>query len=244
VSKKYYYTIIKVNDRAQGIYEYNQTILSAASFIAVDDFNFIDGRILDAVKLLQDKKISLEGWSPWDKRLHYDIMSTEAAIWLNNIAIYQYIVDNDIDHFLVMEDDIKLSDNFEFSFKRILKEIPKGYDFVSLIDTHIEEPHTQNKVDSNTKINGKSLIHRSYNQYSDFHCILISKKGAKKILDFVYQKGIYYTIDCQIFDMSRRGILKGYSIRPDSRFIIAEPIDLGSIIDPDNKREEKVKKNI
>jgi hypothetical protein len=64
VSKKYYYTIIKVNDRAQGIYEYNQTILSAASFIAVDDFNFIDGRILDAVKLLQDKKISLEGWSP------------------------------------------------------------------------------------------------------------------------------------------------------------------------------------
>jgi GR25 family glycosyltransferase involved in LPS biosynthesis len=155
---------------------------------------------------------------------------------LNNIEIYKYITENQIDHFLIIEDDTIFVDEFRTFFKKIFREIPRSYDFISLINVHIEEPHTQNKVGINTKINNKYLIHKSDNQYSHFNCILISKKGAKKILDFLYQHGIYYTVDCQIFDMSRRGILEGYSIRPDSRFVLGEIVDLGSIIDPENKR--------
>ena len=136
----------------------------------------------------------------------------------------------------MIEDDTELVEDFKMSFRRIFKEIPASYDFVSLIDMLIQEPHRENRPDNTTKIDKKYFIHKSFNQYSHFNCILISNKGAKKILNFLYNEGVYYTNDCQIFDLSRRRILDGYSIRPDSKIIIGYPKNVISIIDPDNER--------
>jgi hypothetical protein len=59
--KKINYKIISIDNRSESLIERNKNILKNSNFEESKEFNFIDGRLVDAVKILKDKNISLEG---------------------------------------------------------------------------------------------------------------------------------------------------------------------------------------
>jgi hypothetical protein len=64
MANKIYYQIISVDNRAETIIQKNKSILKNSGFIEAEGFDFIDGRVVDAVEILKNKNFSLEKWSP------------------------------------------------------------------------------------------------------------------------------------------------------------------------------------
>jgi GR25 family glycosyltransferase involved in LPS biosynthesis len=225
------YCIISVDNRSVDNIIYNKNILK--DFQYIDNIDFIDGRKEDAFKILKNYKISTDNWNPADKRIVQEMINTEAATWVSNINIYKYIVLNNIDELLVIEDDVILDINFMQNFKKIYKELNKKYDFLSFF--YFEN---QNKEDDNNNLKLK-YIQKSYNQKSAFQCMMFSNAGAKKILKYLEDNGIFYTNDCQVFKLSEMGVLNGYSIRPNTLSFAYHDQSIQSIIDPDNLRNNE-----
>lgn len=222
------YTIIHVNDRCVDLMNENKNILK--SFDYVDDIVFFNGNVGNASDILNDKGISQDVWSPYDGR-QTSPLPGELGIWVSTLNCWQYMVDNNIETLLMLEDDISLNKNFVKNLKLCLKDLPKNFDFLSLF--YFED---QNKLTEDTDIKSK-YIHRASNQYSAGQAIMYSLKGAKKMLKLIRRKGLEYTADCFIFEQARLGFVNGYSIVPNNlSFLDHKNKEIISIIDPDNFR--------
>lgn len=222
------YTIIHVNDRARDCMDHNNHILS--TFERVDDIEFFDGRTGDGRASLEYLGINTDAWKPYDHR-NWNPLPAEYGIWVTTVNCLQYIVDNELDELLVLEDDILLSDSFIENFLVYVSELPRNYDYLSL--SHLEN---QNICDDLSDI-GLKHIHKSVNQPAGAQAILYSNKGATTILDYMRSFGMEYTSDCFIHRLSARGLIAGYSLKPDSLPIIFNPQNsIESIIDPLNRR--------
>jgi len=226
------YTIIHVNDRAKKQMKDNHKVLK--NFNYVSDIKFFNGNIENASDVLSHKKIKLNTWRPYDGR-NFPPLPGELGVWLSNINIYEYIVKNNIDKMLVLEDDVVVDLKFVGNLNLVLNDLPDNWDFLSLY--YFEN---QNSVDSETLF-GSKYIHKSKNQPAGFQAMIYSKNGAEKILRLVKRLGIQYTVDCFVFEQARLGFLNGYSIIPDKlSFIKHEYKQVKSLIDPENKRAVEV----
>jgi GR25 family glycosyltransferase involved in LPS biosynthesis len=220
------YTIIKVDERSSINVKNIKYVLK--KYQHIDNIDYIDGRKIDAFKILDNYKISYTKWNPKDKRKYKKMLKTEAATWVSNINIYKYIVNNDIEELLVLEDDIVLKENFVLNFLKCRKELPSKYDFLSLFYFS-----SQNDTDKDVDLKLR-LVQKSNNQYSAYQGMLFSNSGAKKILKYLEDYGIFYTNDCQIYELVRMGILNGYSIKQNN--LIEHDTSIDSIIDPNKIR--------
>lgn len=225
------YCIVKVDDRCKKNIFNNKKILK--NFEYIDNINYIDGRKIDAFKILKDYNISIKNWNPLDNRIVLDMLNTEAATWVSNINIYKYILKNNLKELIVIEDDVVLNENFLNNFKKVYKELNPKYDFLSL-----SYFNSQNEENDNSTLNLR-YIQKSYNQYSGFQCMMFSYSGAKKIMQYLENNGIFYTNDCQIFSLSRMGVLNGYSLIPNTLNFAKHDNSVESIIDPDNWRNNE-----
>lgn len=222
------YTIISVNDRAIKNINQNKKILKDFEF--VNSIDFFNGNIGNAGDVLNHRGIPLNKWNPYDGRTS-DPLPGEYGIWVSLLNCLDYIVDNKEDSFLVLEDDISLSEDFVDNLNLCISELPEDYDFLSL---YYFEGH--NWVDESTDI-GKKYIHKSYNQFSAGQATIFSQSGAKKILKSLRRIGIEYTTDCFLFKQSQRGVVNGYSIKPDTlNFLVHKNDVVKSLIDPENLR--------
>jgi FkbM family methyltransferase len=222
------YTIITVDDRNIINIQNNKSILKDFQFI--DSIPYVNGNKEDCIKILKKKNISLDTWLPYDKRV-FPPLPGELGIWTSFINVLEYIVNKEIDEFLVFEDDIVLDKDFVKKFKVIKSELPKDYDFLCL---RYNLP--ENTFDKTTDV-GLKHIHKSYNQYSNAQGLLISNTCAKKLLNLVKEYGIQYTSDCFIFDKAKQNLLNGFSIKEDKDYLIKDPEDsVKSVVDPQNLR--------
>lgn len=227
-SNKIKYTIIKINDRCINSIEKNKKILN--NFEYIEDIAFCNAKKNNPILELEKRGISLSTWSPYDGRSMPPLMG-ELGIWVSLINILEYICKNNIDMFLVLEDDIELQDDFVEKLNLCIKDLPNNFDFLSL-----RFPNEQNNVTEATEI-GSKYIHKSTNQYANGQGFLFSYNGAKSILKIVKRLGIEYTTDCFIFRQSMVEAIQGFSIKKDSDFLIKDPdYFFMSEIDPENKR--------
>ena len=205
------YTIIYVNDRAKKNIKYNSDILK--DFELVEDIPFFNAIKSDPYKELEKININRHTWKPYDGRT-IDPLPGELGIWLSNISIWNTMINNNIERLLVLEDDVRLNQDFVKNLKIFIKDLPEDFDFLSLYYFN-----DQNNIDSNTEI-GSEHIHRSYNQYSAGQGTIYSLSGAKKIINLVKKLGIQYTSDCFIFKHSQEKFLIGYSIKTKNNFLL------------------------
>lgn len=222
------YTIIHVNDRAQNNIDYNKKILE--NFQYVNDIEFFNGNLGNSWDVINHMGIRQDVWNPYDGRSTPPLPG-ELGIWISTINCWQYIVDNDIDLMLVLEDDILLAEDFVKKLQLAISDLPNDFDFLSLY--YFKE---QNWEDDNTEI-GSEYIKKSFNQYSAGQAILYSKNGAKNLLKILKRVGIEYTTDCFIFHYGQNNALKGYSIKKENDYFVShEYKNIKSLIDPDNTR--------
>lgn len=221
------FTIIHVNNRAQQQMDHNIEILS--EFEYVTDISFFNAHVGNADDVFNHKGISQETWAPYDGRA-FEILPGEKGIWLSTIASLEYAA-RLTEPLLVLEDDVTLVEDFPERLKEYSAQLPPNFDFLSL---YYFAGH--NWLDENSDC-GLKGIHKSINQFSGAQAIMYSPVGAKRILRLIQQFGIEYTSDCFIFNKAQKGILNGYSIKPDEPPMLTHDyIQVSSLIDPDNKR--------
>lgn len=225
------YTIIKINERAAHQVAKNRDLLDGSGF-SFHEIDFIDGNNteIDPFLMLKEKGFNTESWKPFDNRKS-KMLPGEAGVWLSNIAVYEYIVENKIKNFLLIEDDAILAKNFVENFKFFIEELPKDYDFLSL---YYFKGH--NKETAETDL-GLKYIHKSTNQKSGFQCVLVSLLGAKKILRHLKRFGLIYTSDCTIFHFAENGMLNGYSKKRETPRMILHDTKIKSTIGFNNDRK-------
>lgn len=222
------YSIIKVNDRAATNTNHNKIILKNHEYI--DDIQYFNGTVSNGWEEMNRMQIPLDRWSPYDGRTSPPLPG-EYGIWVSTIRALQYMVDNQIEEMMLLEDDIILIDDFDKNLKLCLKDLPKDFDFLSLF---YHEEH--NDFNSNTDI-GSQYIHKSINQYSGALAMIYSLSGAKKILKTLKRKGMEYTSDCFIYHYGQTGVLNGYSIQKNNlKFLHNDDNNVISLIDPENIR--------
>lgn len=222
------YAIIYVNDRARENIDYNKSILKNHDYVS--DIEFFNGNVGNAWDVINHRQIRTDTWSPYDGR-SFPPLPGEYGIWLSTINVWDYVINNDLDSILVMEDDVRLIKSAADNLKIFLNELPAGWDFLSL---YYFEGH--NGFDETTDI-GAKYIHKSTNQPAAGQAIVYSRSGAAKLRKLVQRKGIEYTSDCFIFEQARIGAVNGYSIIPNKKsFLIHEYKIVKSLIDPDNIR--------
>ena len=218
-----------VNDRSKENMNRNKNILK--SFEYVDSIDFFNGNLGNGWDVINHKGIPQNKWNPYDGR-QFPPLPGELGVWVSTINAWEYIVDNEIDAFLIIEDDILLQDDFINNLNLCLLDLPKDFDFFSLY--YFSE---QNQIDDLTEI-GSKYIHKSLNQYSAGQAMIYSLAGAKKLLKVLKRKGVEYTSDCFIFKQSQEGIVNGYSIKMNNDFFLKHDYkNIKSLIDPDNIRK-------
>jgi GR25 family glycosyltransferase involved in LPS biosynthesis len=224
------YTIVRINDRAKNQIVHNKNILKNLQY--VNDIVFCNGNKENAKEIVSAMGIDPNTWSPYeenDNRPTY--LPGEIGIWVSCINIFIYMIDHGIDKMLVLEDDCLLDESFQEVFNSSIKELPKGWDFLSLY-----YPENQNLITLQSDI-GLKNIHKSVNQMAGIVAMLYSLSGAKKILRLVKEKGIEYTVDCFIYRQAELGLLNGYSLKPKCDTIVKHAdTKTGSTIDPKNIR--------
>ena len=232
------YTIISVSDRAIENIANNKKILDEKNF-NFHQLVFFNGNSEDSdpFEELKSMGYNTSSWSPVDGRKS-PMLKTEAATWISNIRIYEYIVKNKIKNFLILEDDILLHPDFVERLDLFVKELPKDYDFLSLFYMK-----AHNKKSKEVDL-GLQYIQKSDNQKAGYQATLFSYVGAKKMLRLLQKRGLVYTNDCTLFFFAQNKMLNGYSKTRNSPRMLSHDISLKSEIDPENYRKLNLKDDI
>jgi len=222
------YTIVHINDRSKENMDYNKSILSG--FEHVNSIEFFNGNKGNAWDVINHKGIRQDVWNPYDGR-SLPPLPGELGVWVSTINVWEYIVNNNVDMFLMLEDDVVLEKDFVSNLQLCLNDLPKDFDFLSLY--YFKE---QNSFDKKTDI-GSRYIHRALTQFSAGQAMVYSFSGAKTLLKILKRTGIQYTTDCFVFRQCHEGTVDGYSIVPDNLYFLKHDyINIKSTIDPDNIR--------
>jgi GR25 family glycosyltransferase involved in LPS biosynthesis len=221
------YTIIKVTDRSIDNVNNIKKILN--QFEHTDEIIFCNGNLEDADKILDNEGVTRRSWAPYDGRTSKPLPG-ELGIFVSYINIFKYIIENQIDKLLVIEDDAALLDNFVDLLLLYLDDLPEDFDFLSL--SYFSD---QNDITESTDI-GSKYIHRSFNQYSSAVGIVFSLKGAYSILELFKKIGMEATSDNFIFYYSKQKMLNGFSLIKNESPLIKHHGNFISVIDPDNYR--------
>jgi GR25 family glycosyltransferase involved in LPS biosynthesis len=106
----------------------------------------------------------------------------ELGIWASNYTAWNNFVDSKYDHLMLMEDDIQISKNFNQMIYKYIDELPEDWDVFT-----VYIPETGNiryKKNAKDLMIGKENICKVYQSWSCL-CYIVSKSGAKKIIEDV-----------------------------------------------------------
>ena len=218
------YTIISISDDRKENINKIKKLMHKHEF--VEDITFFDGRKEEPFNILQGYGVRTDVYAPDDGRTD-PMTRSECGCWISQYRCIEYAKNNGT--LIVLEDDAVLSKNFSTRLEESMKDLPEGWDFLSLYS----EPG-QNFVSKSSEINSES-IHRCISQLSITAAMVYSKNGSEKMLKIFKRLGASYNIDSVIYRASRAGSLNGFIVRPDIEQYVSHG-DFASIIDPENKR--------
>jgi GR25 family glycosyltransferase involved in LPS biosynthesis len=226
------FCIIKINDTRL---ESQNNIINELSEFNEHKINCIDGHDEDAVKLFFKNNPSIK-----------ETRKTRAGYlghWLSLLNALKYIVDNNLDSLLILEDDAILSKSFIKDLETYMSNVPEDYDFFIAYQSlpHMHNCEFSNKrVSSNVTVNGQSSnnfgkIHKDWQINSEYVVrayqsfgstgIIFTNAGAKKIIKLAeinglgknrIDNGTFRNFDRTIYMYSFRGLLNGYQPNPYS----------------------------
>ncbi len=127
---------------------------------------------------------------------------------ISHMKMWEFISKSDPENlFLVCEDDIILSKNFNDKIQDLLNEMPLNFDLLNL--------GGYNNRSRDIKYFVKNDLFKSYNPRLGLYSYLIHPKGAKKLLDCLKPLDLIYGgIDTKIGQLTRNGYLEIYQIYP------------------------------
>jgi GR25 family glycosyltransferase involved in LPS biosynthesis len=138
-----------------------------------------------------------------------DFKKGELGIFASNYQAWNKFLKSDFDYLLIMEDDIKLDNNFIDGINSYLERLPKDWDFFSPFVHWWQSANLYNKE---THDYGDKDICKSFQTWS-LACYFISKQGAKKILESL-NNGFEDPVDWYIFKNTE--LFNIYTLKPEA----------------------------
>ena len=130
----------------------------------------------------------------------------ELGIWASNYVAWKNFSKTEHDILILMEDDIVLSKNFNSKLSGYIDELPENWDFFTVYIPSFG--NIRYKVNKQGLDIGKQNVCKVYQSWSCL-CYVVSKNGAKKLLDQVKEK-VTSPIDHWLFYNEN---LNGYAIK-------------------------------
>jgi GR25 family glycosyltransferase involved in LPS biosynthesis len=162
----------------------------------------------------------------------------EIGHWMTSFNIYKYIVNNNLDHLLILEDDAILSNTFIEDLSLCINELPENFEFFTAYQNikslyNCAYPKSQimvrgpikNYSNHNKKIIhpdwdiGSDLVVRTYQKHGTV-AYIINKIGAQKMIDLIINNGFGMsrsyssTIEQLLYLSSMNDIILGYQMSP------------------------------
>lgn len=174
--------------------------------ISCDEFT---GRRKETSKHLKENNINFTYWrgihgvnsgitttkiyNYFSNGIPYYISQGATSLLINHLFLYQHCLLNNYDQVVILEDDIKLENNWKYRLESVLCDLPKDYDIVYL--GWLYEGHNR-KYD-----HFKNCLYNNINDcIFGTHAMLISKKGLKILIDT--NRVIEKPLDIQIYEKS------------------------------------------
>lgn len=130
----------------------------------------------------------------------------ELGIWASNYSAWKNFAKTEHDMLMLMEDDIVLNKYFNTKLIEYIKELPDDWDFFTVYIPSFG--NVKYKVGKNSLDINRENICKVYQSWSCL-CYIVSKKGAKKLLEQVKQP-VTSPIDHWLFYNEN---LNGYAIK-------------------------------
>ena len=221
------YVLIKINDKRLRTQQKIESDLKSFTRHYVE---CIDGHNEEAVKKFFKNNINIKERRPM--RAGY------LGHWLTFLNILKYIVDNDIDNLLVLEDDAILSETFIQDLEMYVFHVPDDCDFLMIYDSapnsdnylfskkdvnlrvpqRVKISEDMNKIHSDWDI-GSDYIVRTYQRFGSVGQVFFNS-GAKKIIKLTEQNGLGKSrwegkaFDMTMYQYSFDGLINGYQPNP------------------------------
>ena len=129
----------------------------------------------------------------------------QLACFLSHYKIWQIIAENNLDYAIVMEDDIKIFDNFNENINKVFNNLPVKFDYVHLF-LH------PSKIDDDYDDEEEGSIRHAVENFGTV-AYIITKRGAKKMLKITNFLGIHAPVDRQINFYVENNIIKAYMVK-------------------------------
>lgn len=201
LDNKIKYAIISINDRAKDNIENTRRVLSSYEEVSIRSIN---GHTEPIKNIMKDLSIHKDNWQWVPPR------NGEIGLWLTNIFVFKKMIEEDIDMLILLEDDAMISEDFVYMFKKIIDEVPKNFDFVSLQYPKSSRFHYKDDAE----IGLEHVCLAKYNHFGTMS-VLWSKSGAEKMLSSVKNTGFIHPIDLYMHEyLTKEGLINGYSIKP------------------------------
>lgn len=208
------YTIVSIDDKRINNKSRINDILDEENLLDIQSINANDDEILnDFLRENKDFTFAWEGFK-----------LGEVGCFASHYNIWRSLAESDMNEVLVFEDDAWLKEDFVFIISEAMKDVPEDYDVFSV---YVDPNQYDRYKESSHKITGN--ISKAYQDWSTL-CYIVSKSGAKKMLDFVKENGFGEPADWFIFRNAERGHFNVYTFTPKAGSPLSIQDNTGSTV--------------
>jgi glycosyl transferase family 25 len=137
------------------------------------------------------------------------INTSEVGCFASHYNGWKYVVENDLENLLIIEDDSTIESSFIDDLNYFTKFLPKDYDtFFVYYDAEMSKLFKFSR-----DYIGNDFICKAYQNWST-QCYLISNRGAKKLIELTHEYGMTRPVDNFMLNFGEHDILKNYAPMP------------------------------
>lgn len=160
-------------------YDRNKKMIEQCTNLSCNRINAINGKTLN----INDIDIEIKNSS---------LSKNCIACFLSHIKSLKNVLESDESYGIILEDDVLLDDDFIDKLSLIKKELPDNFDILFLGGTRVcGKKYSKNLIK-------QRQINKDCN--AGAFAYLVSNKSCKKILELIYNDGIYKMYDHQLRD--------------------------------------------
>ncbi len=120
---------------------------------------------------------------------------------------WKFLAESDLENILIFEDDILIENDFIKKYNIAIDNVPADYDVLSIF----VHPNQYDRFDKTQEIS--YYIAKGYQDWSTL-CYVVSKSGAKKLINYLKEHGMSRPTDWFIFRGGNEGAFNVYTLPP------------------------------
>lgn len=178
--------VINLDNRPDRYEKFLKDSTPGLDFLKIERFSAVDGNKLQSTPQLQRL---FDGND-------YNMRKGMVGVTLSHMKLYINLLESDCDAFLIFEDDLEFTPNFDKKLLHLYKHIQHlNWDIVYLgHHLYVQVPQAYDKIEMPTieQWNAKTSLSKSMGGIGGY---FISKDGARKLMQFINERGMTNGID-------------------------------------------------